>query len=508
MPGVHGEFFGGIPFAKPPIGELRFEPPVLETTLQGGILNASEFGVPCIQIPSASGMSEDCLTVNVFRPQGLTSKSRLPVMVWIYGGGFIAGSASIYNGSLIVQQSITRGTPIIFVNLNYRLGTLGFPTGSEAQSKGALNLGLKDQLTALEWVHTNIGAFGGDNSRVTIFGESAGAISIADLFLNSKLERFVRAAILESGSPATTSLFTSESGTSLWQTFARAVPACASANLNNTFGCLKSASVADIISATSTASKSSTQDFAFVPVIDGEGGMIPDLPSVLQSRGLVSRIPFIAGTNLDEGTLFTDQTVNSSAGVENGLLETQMPSTFPLPILQSAVARILDLYPDDPSLGSPFSTGNETFGLSSQYKRAAAINGDMNFQALRRAWIQSATSHGVGVYGYLFTDPQPNSGALGVSHSKEIVYVFGVQALTGDPAVALLSVQMMDYWISFAVSLNPNDGKGSKRPFWSPYTSTNQEIIQLNSANLTMIPDNYRKEQISFINSEPLLFHH
>lgn len=208
------------------------------------------------------------------------------------------------------------------------------------------------------------------------------------------------------------------------------MPGCASANLDHTFGCLKSASVEDIVSATLVASQSSNQEFAFIPVIDGEGGVIPDFPSILLSRGQFSHIPFISGTNLDEGgkyclflqcmahqflsgTLFTDQGVNSSAQVNSDLLKGQMPSSFPLQRLQAAVARILELYPDNPSLGSPFNTGNDTFGLSSQYKRAAAINGDLNFQALRRAWIQTASSRGVETFGYLFTDPQPNTGALG-----------------------------------------------------------------------------------------------
>ncbi|KZT41184.1 esterase 1 [Sistotremastrum suecicum HHB10207 ss-3] len=494
MPGVEGEFFGAIPFATPPVGELRFEPPALELGLQGESLNATQFGPSCIQIPTVSDMSEDCLTVNVFRPRGLPASSRLPVMVWIHGGFFIKGSASTFNASLLVQHSISRGTPIVFVSLDYRLGSLGFPTGSEAQTDGLLNLGLKDQLAALEWV--------------TVFGESVGSISIADLFLNADLERFVRAAIMESGSQATIALQTASSGTGLWQTFAQAVPECASANLNNTFGCLKTASVEEIIAATNIAAEAANDQFPFVPVIDGEGGLIPDYPSTLQSQGRFSRIPFIAGTNLDEGTVFTDQSVNSASEIADALLRAETPSSFPPSQGQSTVNRILQLYPDIPSLGSPFGTGNDTFGLSSQYKRAAALNGDLNFQALRRAWIQAGASHGIRAYGYLFTDPQPNSGALGVSHTKEIPYVFGTQTLGGDPAVALLSTQMMDYWISFGVSLDPNDGKGSQRPFWSPYSSTNQAVIQLNSANLTMIPDNYGQEQISFLNSEPLLFHH
>ena len=144
-------------------------------------------------------MSEDCLTINVFRPRGLPSASRLPVMAWIYGGGFIGtlslglpkakltrflteGSSSIYNASLILAQSISRvsyfgsvelalilllkGTPIVYASFNYRLGPFGFPTGTDAENNLAFNLGLKDQLAALEWIQANIGAFGGDKTKV------------------------------------------------------------------------------------------------------------------------------------------------------------------------------------------------------------------------------------------------------------------------------------------------------------------------------------------------------
>nr|GAT48217.1 predicted protein [Mycena chlorophos] len=191
IPTLEQEFFGGIPYAVPPLGELRFRPPVLKTTLDGATFNATAFGPSCLQANvDPAFLSEDCLFVNIFRPAGLSTESRLPVMLWVYGGGFDSGSSSIFNASAIVLESVLRGTvrlraspepwyihsaltqPVIFASLNYRLGPLGFPQGQEAGVNGALNLGIKDELAAIEWMHTNVGFFGGDKDKITVFGES------------------------------------------------------------------------------------------------------------------------------------------------------------------------------------------------------------------------------------------------------------------------------------------------------------------------------------------------
>ncbi|KAJ2985861.1 hypothetical protein NUW54_g10005 [Trametes sanguinea] len=159
------EFFGGIPYAEPPTGGLRFAPPVLKTDPGVTTFDASTYGVSC-PVGGQSNLDEDCLTLNILRPLGTSAGGGLPVMMWIYGGGFQAGDASQYDGTGFAIAGINRGTPIIYVNFNYRLGALGFPQGLEATSRGALNLGLKDMLTALEWVQRNIDAFGGDPSKV------------------------------------------------------------------------------------------------------------------------------------------------------------------------------------------------------------------------------------------------------------------------------------------------------------------------------------------------------
>ncbi|KAJ6566563.1 esterase 1 [Mycena capillaripes] len=503
------EFFGGIPFAEPPLGNLRLQLPVLKSSLNSNTFNATNFGPACLQVGlPLSQMSEDCLTINVLRPTGTPANAKLPVMFWTYGGGFDEGTAAIYNGSAIVSQSVLRGTPVIFVSFNYRLGPLGFPQGQEAGNRGAVNLGLKDQLTALEWLQLHIGTFGGDKDKVMVFGESAGAIMSSILWLNSRIAGLARAGIFESGSQATSALFTPERGEPDWQRFVTGVASCASkATSGSTFGCLRNANTTEIFAGLSAAMAAATEQFPWKPVIDGPGGLIPDLPSVLFKRGRFARLPFISGTNQDEGTFFISQTINSTEELQESTLASFSPSVSPT-CLASSVQTLLQLYPDVPALGSPFNTGNNTFGLNSTFKQAAALDGDASFHSQRRFWIETAANAGIPAFGYLFTQPQLPTvvpPALGVSHGSEIRYVYGVPIDTSLSAVTI-SHLMVEYWVSFATSLTPNDGLGIPRPEWTQFTPQNKAVIQLNGANVTMIPDDFRAEQIAFFNSDPVIW--
>ncbi|KAJ7742578.1 esterase 1 [Mycena metata] len=503
------EFFGGIPFAEPPLGNLRLRPPVLKTFIGYPTLNATDYGPACLQ--TANVLSEDCLTINILRPAGTTANSKLPVMFWTFGGGFVGGLSSQFNASAIVAQSVTRGTPVVYVNFNYRLGPLGFALGQEADKKGALNLGIKDQLAALEWVNRFIECFGGDKSKVvTVFGESAGAIMTSILFLNSSFD-LARAAILESGSQATSALFTSERGELDWQDFVAAVPFCAStATSGLTFDCLRRANTTDIFTGLSVVTSppstgAADESLPWGPVLDGPGGVIPDLPSVLFRRGSFARLPFIAGTN--KGTRITVYLVVLHEMID-GLIALFSPTASPTAELEQSIQTLLQLYLDIPALGSPFDTGNNTFGLNSQYKRAAAGVGDLNFQSQRRLWMGTAADAGVKTFGYLFTQPQPLlPAAFGVPHSSELPYVYGVPTDTSASSV-LISRLMIEYWVSFATSLTPNDGQGIPRPEWVQFTPQNKTLIQLNGANVTMIPDDFRAEQMDFINSNPTIWRH
>ncbi|KAF5310301.1 hypothetical protein D9611_012082 [Ephemerocybe angulata] len=501
------EFFGGIPFAEPPVGELRLKAPVLKTRLPGTTFNATSYGSACIQpdIYALPIVSEDCLFINVHRPTGTALTAKLPILFWIYGGGFFVGSSSIYDGKDLVARSVERGTPIIYVNINYRLGPLGFPQGQEAHDKGALNLGILDQTAALEWVQANIHAFGGDKNKVTIFGESAGAMSVGVLCLNPRLESLARAAILESGSSNGPAMYPAAKNEDVWKGFVEKVSPCASvASSGKTFDCLKKASTEEIAAGVLANAQGLSHPWA--PMLDtGRGSVYPDYASRLYAKGHFARLPFIAGTNRDEGTAFASQAPLSDQDIKDMLVLQHLPAvTTPLE-LNNTVDKLLELYPDDPALGSPYGTGTELFGLPSSYKRHASLMGDLAFFAPRRQWNQVAAQAGVKSYAYHFTHPQPGGRPeRGVNHGSEIPYVYAQPPVT-DSAGQGISTIMADYWISFTVSLNPNDGKGVKRPEWPQYTTKNQVAMQLEGGNTTAVKDDFRKEQIAYLIEKSLV---
>ena len=176
------DFFLGIPFAQPPVGDLRLNIPKGLNSSFGGIKQAVNYPPDCPsngtddKFPGIT-LSEDCLALNIIRPSGTNTSANLPVAVWIYGGGYFNGGSRDprYNLSRFIENSVTIGTPIIGVNLNYRVAGFGFLYSKEVQQAGVTNLGLRDQRLALHWIQENIAAFGGDPKKVTIWGESAGA---------------------------------------------------------------------------------------------------------------------------------------------------------------------------------------------------------------------------------------------------------------------------------------------------------------------------------------------
>ncbi|PIL29735.1 hypothetical protein GSI_08174 [Ganoderma sinense ZZ0214-1] len=255
-----------------------------------------------------------------------------------------------------------------------------------------------------------------------------------------------------------------------WNNFVLVTPACAFHLPGDTFDCMRKVDLSTLISAYTVSSKLSPEQFQFVPVIDGEGGIIPDLPSKLISAGNFSKIPLITGANLDDGTFFTPQWVSNDLEIEFLLTEGALPwqLTPPSATFLDALDRILEL-------------------LSPEYKRFASIIGDVNFH-----------------------EPPPHlavaNACLGVTHGTDVPYFYGTPFAQGlKTAEGELSLAM-DYVISFVASLDPNDGKGSQRPNWPRYTADNQVLLQFASSNTTTVPDDYRAEQIAYLNSVSSLF--
>ena len=218
--------FFGVPFATPPVGELRWAPPRPLASWGSEPRSAKTFGAACTQTlrssgsgqwtteymsPEAPGVSEDCLFLNVWTPVTLTGATRpagtLPVLFWIYGGGFNEGSGAVpvYNGANLAKKGL------VVVNVNYRVGSLGFmahPDLTKEQGGASGNYGIQDQIAALQWVRDNIKTFGGDATKVTIAGQSAGAMSVQALLVSPLAERLFRSAIIQSPAPRTNGNYT------------------------------------------------------------------------------------------------------------------------------------------------------------------------------------------------------------------------------------------------------------------------------------------------------------
>ncbi|KAF5361638.1 hypothetical protein D9758_007278 [Tetrapyrgos nigripes] len=513
IPSLQQEFFGGLPYAEPPLGTLRWKPPVFKEWIDADTFNATEYALPCLQYSlSEDQSSEDCLTLNVLRPSGVSSRDRLPIFFWNPGAGFF-GADGRANASGIVAQSVQRGTPIIYVSFNYRVGAFGFPQGQEIVDARAQNLGLKDELAALAWIQKHIGKFGGDKDKVTVGGGSAGGIINSILFLDPDFKKYARAGIFESGTASTSLVRPAQARQGLWDLFVSGVPSCAKkAGTLHTLDCLRSVNTTELVQGTIKAMENWNEFIPWNPTIDGPGGVYPFYPSALLPFGHFAKLPFLTGTCLDEGTVFTTPLVNYTEDVLRQIFKSNYSATRAKPeTFQRVMNHMLKLYPDDPALGSPFGTGNETFGLSPGYKRAAALNGDASFLSQRRYWQERAAQWGVKSYGYHWTTARANASLapyLGVSHESEYSYLFGGAVDHETPGAADLQPLIIDYWVSFITSLNPSDGKGIERTTWTPYSSRNLAVLQFHAENTTMVPDNFRQKQTDFINANPLVFGH
>ncbi|KAI0314399.1 carotenoid ester lipase precursor [Amylostereum chailletii] len=512
----HGTFTGansgainsflGIPFALPPLDDLRFQLPRPNAPYTG-THNATAFGHSCIQqsstVPIPSGLdpvaiqflessggstatsdSEDCLTVNVVAPADATVKSKLPVVVWIYGGGFEDGSSSTFNGSAIVQRSLDLKVPVIFVSLNYRYIislsslALGFLDGKEVREAGIGNLGLQDQRLALRWIQKYISTFGGDPRKVTIWGESAGAISVALQMLTNggNTEGLFRAAFMQSGSPIPNA---GTIGTAQTH-FDQLVDNTNCTTSEDKLACLRKVPLDTLrsgINASPSLFSFNSLELAWTPRNDGT--FLRDTPMNLVLQGSVANIPFITGDCDDEGTLFSLSNANLTTDDE---VHDYMSTVYLQGASSSSIDKLLELYPQDPAQGSPFDTGDLN-QVTPQFKRLAAIQGDIVFQAPRRFFLNNRSAR-QKTWSFLSKRLKalPDFGSV---HGSDISNVFG----PGD---------MTDYLIRFAAFLNPNGATGIA---WPQYDVYSRQLLTFLDGDvpLTLTSDTYRKEQMEFV---------
>lgn len=410
-------------------------------------------------------MSEDCLYLNIVRPAGISSNAKLPVMAWIHGGGFLEGSANDprYNGSFIVDASVKMGTPIIFASFNYRLGAFGMLAGAAAEKSRSTNIFLHDQKQALAWIQENIAKFGGDPSKVTVFGESAGALSIGlHLYAyGGRDDRLFSAAIMESGNSYISSLIT------------RAEDKEASfREILNATNCM---TAADKICCLRDAPATSLLKAAHFPIsIDGD--ILVESGAKAMAQGHFLRVPTIIGSNRNEGTtllrLFSHAPVNNYDGFQ-AVLKNVLPYSN---VTGTESRTIWDLYQDAVTqpgvagLGTVLPDQGPTVGT--YYGLTSLMTGDYVFTLGRRSMNEALVAKGVPTYSYFF-DTQTaelDANRYGVAHFQEIPFIFNnwqgvgwevdpIPQSNEEPSYRRLAETMSRMWISFAVTKSPNNHK-------------------------------------------------
>ena len=454
--------FLGLPYAAPPVGDLRWKAPQPPIPWKGE-RDATDFGAHCAQIHlfddivfQDNGPSEDCLFLNVYVPLDATERSKLPVMFWIHGGGYAVGSGSEprHDGDYLPTKGV------VLVTINYRLGVFGFLATPDLAREGngsAGNYGLMDMVAALEWVKANIRNFGGNPQNVTIFGESAGSFAVSTLMASPEARGLFHKAIGESGSafagtPPTGSLEAEEKKDGEW---------VASLGVNSVQE-LRAWPASKILDAT----KGQLMN-GFPPYVDGK--MIVEPVEATYAAGKQAHVPLLAGWNRDEATsLAKGMTVDKWRAFAAGQFKDR-------------AEEFLKVYPGKTDV---------------QAARSAADYGSDAFIAFGTwKWIEAHRKTGSSpVYRYHFelaALPSKYHTETAAFHSDEIEYVFGTldKRPGGDwrREDHTLSEVMMSYWTNFARSGDPN-GKGL--PPWPKYGNAD-ELIHLDST-ITSGPDALR----------------
>jgi para-nitrobenzyl esterase len=454
--------FRGIPYAAAPVGDLRWSPPQPHARWTA-VLDATQFANHCPQPFGAFGRAtdtENCLFLNVFTPNNrgtdhAASHGLRPVMVWIHGGALVTGESDDYDATPLVEQG-----DVIVVTINYRLGALGFLAHpaftAETPDHASGNYGLQDQQEALRWVQRNIVRFGGDPSRVTIFGESAGGLSVHSQLASPSSHDLFHRAIVESGAYqlAIPELATGEAAGTRF--------AAAAGCTDQSAACLRGLSVAQVLA---------TQggNFSTTPVVDHK--VLTQSIGTAFATGQFNRVPVIEGSNHDEWRLF----VGGAELVTGPVTAAGYPAAIQATLGVSAPIAAF---------------------LAAQYPLASFPSPDLALSALGTDAIFACNarfsaqllSQFVPTFAYEFNDenaPQrflpPVSFPYGSAHASEIQYLFGLPVTVPAPALDAdqqqLSAAMIDYWTTFARTGQPSS---FGTPFWAPYqtqSDTAQSLV-------------------------------
>ncbi|MBI4768062.1 MAG: carboxylesterase family protein [Deltaproteobacteria bacterium] len=454
--------FKGIPYAKPPLGELRWKPPQ-PADPWAGVRQTREPGARCPQPPSPVftqqtwPQSEDCLYLNVWTAARDTEEKR-PVMFWIHGGGSTTGSG----GDLIYSGAQLANLGVVVVTINYRLGPLGFmahPLLSKESGKGVSgNYGFLDQIEALKWVKKNIKAFGGDPDRVTIFGESAGAAAVTRLMVSPLARGLFHRVISESGGPFGRNRRLKEDIPNLESAEKVGVKIADQFGVsqsNDVLKALRAKTPEETIRVSKPVPGLFGQGIKFGPIVDGWA--LPEDPESAWIGGKIADVPFLVGANADEGTIFLPGLpINDVKGYEDWIKLT-IPER-PQEILRLFPARTNEEV--KPAL-------NKLIGVSAFIAPARTM-----------ARLASKGSSKVFLYHFNRVAPLPALQRLGSFHAAEIAYAFGNlgPVLSKEPIDGGLSDKMKRYWTNFARNGDPN---GPGLPVWLAYQKERDQHLEL-----------------------------
>ena len=448
--------FRGIPYAKAPIGKLRFAPTQPAEPWQG-VLDATKFS-PALPQYGMTGTDERALTLNVWTPA--KDGERLPVYVFIHGGAFVCGSGaeSQFESTNLAKQGI------VAVTINYRLNTLGFlPDKAGLKQYGTTgNWGLLDQIEALKWVRQNIAAFGGDSDRVTVGGESAGSFSVSALIASPLAKGLFRQAIMESGCILNIPGIAPLSRGDLKKSVAngsRYVELMGGKDTPEGIGYLRGIS-ADVLAANSRFQANSVADakpFCFWPVFDGK--VLPKDPMQAARQGSLNPVRLLVGFNTNEGSIFVNQASTEADyhAVMYHIFGKKAPEFF-------------NRYPVD--------------GEHSAFDRLSDVYGAAMLKSGAMPFADSLAKKGEDVYFYRFDylDPDlPQGSPIGVAHAAELKYVFGNldEKLSGNPSARRMSDKLLNIWANFIKTGDPNGAAGIDGQRWEKYDPADRKDFRL-----------------------------
>jgi para-nitrobenzyl esterase len=449
--GQHGngvDSFRGIPYAAPPVGSLRWRPPQPHQAWTG-VRSATSWGARCTALASTNGPrtnAEDCLFLNVWRPTGTPSRRKLPVYVFIHGGGLVNGSSNQAGGAQIVRE-----TGAVVVSINYRLGIFGFLGLPGLSQNGAGDYGFLDQQAALRWVHRNIAAFGGNPRQVTLGGESAGAFSVCGHLTSPGSRDLFARAMMESGSCTSRTAQQTETDSS---NFAQAA-GCN--DPGSAVSCLRAEPAAELLDAST----------GFTPTLTSGTAALPMPTETAVAKGRFARVPIVNGSNRDEGRTFAQGFIGYTKDQYVGWVHTTFGSSADAVLAQYPWPATATKFTPAYLIGAIFTDS----GLLAEIGGCGALHTDRLFAKYVRTYAYEFDArHGPGLtpmQGYVW----------GAGHAAELAYLFpsfdnGTPiAPTFNAGERQLSRDMTRYWGAYVFHAKPNaDGL----PHWTRFDRTPQ----------------------------------